>query len=86
MGTTFIRVGFGNVVAANRVIGMVGAKSAPVRRMILDAASAGTLITLSGGRRSKAAIIIDTGHIVLAALDTTTIASRITNGGPHADS
>ncbi len=78
MTTELIHIGFGNVLAMNRVIAMAPPNSAPTKRMVQEGKSNGMLIDLTSGRRTKAVLIMDSGHIVLAALAPETIAGRLT--------
>jgi extracellular matrix regulatory protein A len=73
----FLHVGFDNVVAANRVVAIVGPSSAPVKRMIQEAIVRNVVIDMTNGRKTKAVIILDSGHIALAALQPETIAGRM---------
>ena len=68
MDTELIHVGFGNVLAVNRVIAMVSPNSAPTKRMIQQGRNDGILVDMTNGRRTKAVMIMDSGHIVLAAI------------------
>lgn len=72
-----VNIGFGNLISAQRLISVVGPDSAPVKRMIQDAREAGNLIDATYGRRTRAALIMDSDHIVLSALQPETVASRI---------
>jgi hypothetical protein len=83
MDTELIHVGFGNVLAVNRVIAMVSPNSAPTKRMIQQGRNDGILVDMTNGRRTKAVMIMDSGHIVLAAIAPETIAGRVaaTRGG-----
>ncbi len=78
MNTELIHIGFGNVLAANRVIAMVSPNSAPTKRMVQQGKSSGLLIDMTNGRRTKAVLVMDNGHIVLAAIAPETIAGRLT--------
>ncbi len=71
-----VHVGFGNIIAMNRVIAMVSPNSAPTKRAIQEGRNKGILIDMTNGRRTKAVIIADSGHIILAALAPETIAGR----------
>ena len=64
---TLINIGFGNMVSAQRVIAMVSPESAPIKRMIQDVRDKGLLIDASFGRSTKAALIMDSGNVILAA-------------------
>ena len=74
-----INIGFGNMVAANRMIAIVSPESAPIQRIIQDAKERGTLIDATHGRRTRAVIITDSDHIILTYLQSETVANRITD-------
>ncbi len=76
MARELIHIGFGNIVAMNRVIAVSSPSSAPTKRIIQEARNKGLLIDLTSGRKTKAVIFTDSGHIVLAALVPETIAGR----------
>lgn len=78
MNTELIHVGFGNILAINRVIAIAPPTSAPTKRMVQDVKGRGMLIDMTNGRRTKAVLILDSGHIVLTALSPETIAGRLT--------
>ncbi len=78
MTTELIHVGFGNILAINKVVAMAPPNSAPTKRMVLKCKSKGMLIDLTSGRRTKAVLVMDSGHIVLAAINPETIAGRLT--------
>ena len=80
MPTDLIHIGFGNVLAANRILAIVSPRSAPVKAMIKDGKGRGLIVDMTSGRRVRAAVVLDSGHIVLAALTPATIANRIQNG------
>ena len=75
-----INIGYGNMVSAGRVIAIVSPESAPIKRMVQDARDSGSLIDATYGRRTRAVIITDSGHIILSAIQTETIAGRIPGG------
>ena len=77
MITELVHIGFGNILAVNRVIAIASPNSAPTKRTIQEGRGKGLLIDMTSGRRTKAVIFTDTGHIVLAALAPETIASRL---------
>lgn len=76
MDTKLINIGFGNIVSANRVIAIVSPESAPIKRIITDARERGELIDATYGRRTRAVIITDSGHVVLSAIQPETVANR----------
>lgn len=71
-----IGIGFGNLVAAERVISIISPESAPIKRMIQDVRERGLLVDASFGRSTKAVIIMDSGNLVLSALPPETLAAR----------
>jgi extracellular matrix regulatory protein A len=75
-----VHIGFGNVLAVNRVIAIVTPNSAPIKRIIQEGRNKGLLIDMTNGRRTKAVIITDSGHIILGALAPETIAGRLQIG------
>jgi hypothetical protein len=77
MRVEFLHVGFDNVVAANRVVAIVGPGSAPVKRMMHLAAEQNMVIDMTNGRKTKSVIILDSGHLALAALQPETITGRL---------
>lgn len=77
MVTALVHIGFGNVIAMNRVIAIASPNSAPSKRTIQEGRNKGLLIDMTNGRRTKSLIITDSGHIILAALSPETIAGRL---------
>lgn len=71
-----INIGFGNIVSANRIIAIVSPESAPIKRMIQEAKDNKTAVDATYGRRTRAVIIMDSGHIVLSAVQPETVAGR----------
>lgn len=76
----FINIGFGNMVAAERIIALVSPDSAPVKRLVQDAKDGGRTIDVSCGRRTRAVIITDSEHVILSALKAEAIAKRLSDG------
>ena len=72
-----INIGFGNIVFADRVIAIVNPESAPVKRMIQEAKDKKTAVDATCGRKTRAVIIMDSGDIILSAIQPETIAGRI---------
>ncbi len=73
-----INIGFGNMVSANRLVAIVSPESAPIKRIISDAREKGQLIDATYGRRTRAVIIADSGHVILSAIQPETVAGRLT--------
>jgi extracellular matrix regulatory protein A len=76
MDIKLINIGFGNIVAAGRVVAIVSPESAPIKRIISDARERGQLIDATYGRRTRAVIITDSSHVVLSAIQPETVANR----------
>ena len=71
-----INIGFGNMIAQNRLIAIVSPDSAPIKRIITEARERGNLIDASYGRRTRAVVIMDSGHVILSAIQPETVAGR----------
>ena len=71
-----INVGFGNVVNSGRIVAVVSPDAAPVKRMIQSVKGTRTLIDATQGRRTKAVIVLESGQVVLSAVQPDTIARR----------
>ncbi len=76
-----INIGYGNMVSAGRVVAIVSPESAPIKRMIQDARDGGSLIDATYGRRTRAVIVADSGHIILSAIQPETVSNRIIGTG-----
>ena len=74
-----INIGFGNIVSAERIISIVSPESAPIKRIVQEAKDSKTAIDATYGRRTRSVIIMDSGHIILSAVQPETIASRVDN-------
>ena len=77
MGIELVHIGFNNIIVMNRVISIASPNSAPTKRTIQEARNKGLLVDMTNGRKTKAVIIADSGHIILAALTPETIAGRL---------
>ena len=71
-----INIGFGSMVAANRVLTIVAPDSAPIKRVIQEARDRAMLIDASFGRKTKAVILMDTDHVILSAISPESIYER----------
>ena len=76
-----IGIGFGNMVNAARLVAVVGPDSAPVKRLVSEARGRGHLIDASNGRRTRAVLVCDSGHVVLSAVQMETLAERLGAAG-----
>lgn len=74
-----INIGFGNIVSADRIISIVSPESAPIKRIVQEAKDSKMAIDATYGRRTRSVIIMDSGHIILSAVQPETVASRVDN-------
>jgi extracellular matrix regulatory protein A len=72
-----VNIGYGNVVAADRIIAVVSPDSAPMKRLKEDARGAGKLVDATQGRRTRSIIVTDSDHVILSALQSETLAERL---------
>ena len=71
-----INIGFGSLVAANRVLAVVAPDSAPIKRVIQEARDRAMLIDASYGHKTRAVILMDTDHVILSALEADEVQNR----------
>ena len=74
----FINIGFGNMIASERLVAIVSPDSAPIKRMVQESRERGMLIDASYGRKTKAVLLMDTDHVILSALTPDTLSARWT--------
>ena len=72
-----INIGFGNMINAGRIVAIVSPESAPVKRIVQEAKECKNLIDATHGRRTRAVIITDSGHVILTYLQGETVANRL---------
>jgi regulator of extracellular matrix RemA (YlzA/DUF370 family) len=72
-----VNVGFGNVISESRLIAIVSPESAPIKRLVQEARESNRLIDATYGRRTRAVIMMDSGHVILSAVQPETVAGRI---------
>jgi len=75
--TKLIHIGFGNMVAINRVVAVASPNSAPTKRTIQEGRNNGLLIDMTCGRKTRTVIFTDSGHVILAGLAPQTIVGRV---------
>lgn len=72
-----VNIGFGNIVSSERIVAIVSPESAPIKRMVQEAKDNKTAVDATCGRRTRAVIITDSGHIILSAVQPETVAGRL---------
>ena len=71
-----INIGYGNMISSSRLVAVVSSESAPVRRIIQDARDQGMLLDATCGRRTRSVLVMDSGHVILSAVQPETLALR----------
>ena len=72
-----INIGFGNIVSADRIVAIVSPESAPIKRLIQESKDNKVIVDATCGRRTRAALIMDSGHIILSAIQPETVGGRL---------
>ena len=72
-----LNIGFGNMVNAGRIIGIVSPDSAPIKRLVQESRERGMLIDATYGRKTAAICIMDSDHVILSALPPEKLAPRM---------
>ncbi len=80
-----LNIGFGNMIATDKIVAIVGHQSAPIKRMMQEAKDSGYLIDGTYGRKTRSVIIMNSGHIILSVLQPETVASRFNSYRPDSD-
>lgn len=76
-----LNVGYGNLVPLQRLVAVLQPQSAPVKRLREEAQVAGRLLDATQGRRTRAVLVLDTGHVVLSAVQAHTLSARMEGAG-----
>lgn len=69
MAAKFINVGYGNLVAADRIVTVASPDAAPIKRLVQDARDAGSVIDVSCGKKTRSVIVTDSRHVILSSLE-----------------
>ena len=72
-----VNIGYGNMIAAQRLIAVVSPDSAPIKRMVSEARDRSMLIDATFGRKTRTVLIMDSDHVVLSALQNETVSARL---------
>ena len=74
-----VNIGFGNIVSSQRIVSIVSPESAPLKRIVQEAKDEKRAIDATFGRRTRSILIMDSGHVILSAVQPETIAGRLNN-------
>lgn len=77
MRKDFINIGYGNYVQMDRIVAIISPDSAPIKRMVQNNRDSLNLIDATFGRKTRAVIIMDSKHIILSAIQTDTLNTRL---------
>lgn len=80
-----VNIGFGNIIAANKIVAIVSPEAAPIKRMVQEAKDEKKAIDATCGRRTRAVLIMDSGHVILSAVQPETVGGRIDKTMPEDD-
>lgn len=83
MKTSLLNIGFGNAVVAERVIAVITPSSASGKRLREEARESNRLIDATHGRKTRSIIIMDSGHIILSAMQPETLGNRLSNSSDN---
>lgn len=72
-----LNIGYGNLVAVDKLISIISPESAPIKRLIQDNRERGRIVDATFGRRTKSLLVMENGYIILSALMPETIAARL---------
>lgn len=72
-----VNIGFGNIINSKKIVAIISPDAAPVKRMVQTAKDNATAVDATCGRKTRAVIVTENGHLVLSALLPETIANRI---------
>jgi regulator of extracellular matrix RemA (YlzA/DUF370 family) len=76
-----VNVGYGNLVAATRIVAIVAPGASPMRRLRREASERGKLVDVTEGRRTRSILILDSDHVLLSAINPETLAARLAQEG-----
>ncbi len=85
MNGHLISIGFGNVVASDKIVAIITPGSSPIRRLKDQARQKGKLVDATQGRRTRSLIVMDSDHVVLSAIGAETITQRLENANGKFD-
>jgi regulator of extracellular matrix RemA (YlzA/DUF370 family) len=74
--SSLISLGFNNVVVKSKIVAVVAPEAAPIKRLKEEARQNKKLIDATSGRRTRAVIITESDHVILASVQPETIAQR----------
>ena len=80
-----VHIGFGTMVVGDRIVALIGPASAPIKRLKEEAAKDGRLVDATQGRKTRAILVMDSGHVILSALHPETLSHRFEGGATEGE-
>ena len=80
-----VNIGFGSVLAAERILAVLSPDSAPIKRITQESRDRGMLVDASYGHKTQSVILMDTDHVILSALTPEAVSERLKEKGAAAD-
>ncbi len=71
-----INLGFNNSVVKDKIVAVVAPDSAPTKRLKDEARRNNKLIDATSGRKTRAVLITESDHVILAGIQPETIMQR----------
>ena len=81
-----LNIGFGNMVSSDRIVAIINPGSAPIKRLVQDAKDQSKVIDATYGRKTRAIMVMDSGHIILTPVQPETMATRVEKDILHEES
>lgn len=72
-----VNVGFGNIVNKERIIAILNPDSTPIKKLKEELKNTGKVVDATRGKKTRAILITDSGHIIMSAIAPQTLAQRI---------
>ncbi len=76
-----VNIGFGNMVAADKILAIMSSDSAPVKRIVQEAKERKILVDATFGRKTEAVIITTSDTVIISSLSTDKIAAKLAKEG-----
>lgn len=72
----YINIGYGNIANADKIISIISPDASPVKRMVQHAKDKDMAVDATCGRKTRAVLVMESGHLILSAILPETISAR----------
>lgn len=79
MTSPFLHIGFGNMVWAERVVGIVKPNSVFIRNIIREARENNRLVSAAQGKKVRSVVLTTDGYVFLSTITSEVLAARLAN-------